>query len=113
MKLIESDEPEKVYYSIGEVSEMLGLTASLLRFWEKEFDVLRIKKSRKGLRLFTKSDIAQIRTIQYLLKEKGYTLSGAKDYLKAHKGKSIDKVELLESLKSMRAFLVDMKNNLP
>lgn len=76
---------ERIYWTIGEVAEQLGVNTSLLRYWEKEFGVLRPKRTGKGDRLYTKDDIAKIREIQVLLKEKGFTIVGAKEQLRAAK----------------------------
>ena len=76
---------ERIYWTIGEVAEQLGVNTSLLRYWEKEFGVLRPKRTGKGDRLYTKDDIAKIKEIQVLLKEKGFTIQGAKDQLRATK----------------------------
>jgi DNA-binding transcriptional MerR regulator len=75
----------KLYYTIGEVSEMFDVNTSLVRFWEKEFDVLKPKKNKKGNRLFTPEDIANFRIIHNLVKEQGLTLDGAKKYLKENR----------------------------
>lgn len=69
---------EKLYYSIGEVSKMFNVNTSLIRFWEKEFDIIKPKKNKKGNRFFTKQDINNIQLIYHLVKDKGMTLSGAK-----------------------------------
>jgi DNA-binding transcriptional MerR regulator len=73
---------ERMYWSIGEVADTLGVNASLLRYWEKEFGTLRPKRTSKGDRLYTKDDIEQLRRIQHLVKEKGFTLQGAKGQLR-------------------------------
>lgn len=78
-------ESIKLYYSIGEVAKIFDVNASLLRFWEKEFDIIRPKKNKKGDRLFTQEDISNFRTIFHLVKERGYTLQGAKEKLKGAK----------------------------
>jgi DNA-binding transcriptional MerR regulator len=78
-------EIEKLYYSIGEVAEMFNVSKSLIRFWETEFDILKPRKSQKGNRLFTKKDIENLRVIYYLVKEKGYTLEGARMKLKGRR----------------------------
>jgi DNA-binding transcriptional MerR regulator len=75
----------KLYYTIGEVSAMFDVNASLIRFWEKEFDVLKPRKNKKGNRLFTPADIENFRLIFHLVKEQGLTLEGAKKYLKDNK----------------------------
>ncbi len=76
---------ERIYWTIGEVAEQLGVNTSLLRYWEKEFGVLRPKRTGKGDRLYTKDDIAKIQGIHVLLKERGFTIQGAKDQLRAAK----------------------------
>ncbi len=76
---------ERIYWTIGEVAEQLGVNTSLLRYWEKEFGVLRPKRTGKGDRLYSKDDIAKIREIQVLLKERGFTIQGAKDQLRSAK----------------------------
>lgn len=76
------EETEKLYYSISEVSELLDISASTIRFWEKEFDQLKPTKNKKGNRLFTKKDIEHLLSIINLVKEKGYTIQGAKEQLK-------------------------------
>lgn len=106
-------EIEKKYYTIGEVAEMFGVATSLIRFWESEFDTIRPKKNRKGNRQFTKEDIENIRIIYHLVKEKGYTLQGAKDILKNSSGKVKDRMELIESLEKVKGFLVDLRKKLP
>lgn len=75
----------KLYYTIGEVSEMFEVNTSLIRFWEKEFDIIKPKKNKKGNRLFTPEDIDNFKVIYNLVKEQGLTLDGAKKYLKENK----------------------------
>ena len=75
----------KLFYSIGEVSEMFGVNTSLIRFWEKEFDLIKPKKNKKGNRLFTAEDIDNFKVIYNLVKEQGLTLEGAKKYLKSNR----------------------------
>lgn len=75
----------KLYYTIGEVSEMFDVNASLVRFWEKEFDIIKPKKNKKGNRLFTAEDIDNFKVIYNLVKEQGLTLEGAKKYLKENR----------------------------
>lgn len=75
----------KLYYSIGEVSEMFKVNTSLIRFWEKEFDIIKPKKNKKGNRLFTPEDIDNFKVIYNLVKEQGLTLEGAKKYLKENR----------------------------
>lgn len=102
----------KLYYSIGEVSQMFEVNASLIRFWEKEFSVIKPKKNKKGNRLFTQKDVDNFRLIYHLVKEKGFTLEGAKKQLR-EKGEAIEKeAEMLKSLKKIRSFLMDLKAEL-
>lgn len=102
---------EKLYYPISEVAHMFKVNISLLRFWEKEFDILKPRKNRKGDRLFRPEDIRNLKMIHFLLKEKGYTIKGAKAFIK--KGKKADvKFEAIESLKKLRAMLIELKSGL-
>ncbi len=105
-------EIEKLYYSIGEVAEQFSVAPSLIRFWESEFDLIKPKKNRKGNRQFTKEDIDSVRTIYHLVKEKGFTLSGAKEMLRNDNNSVKDKIELIDSLKSIRRFMVELRDKL-
>lgn len=105
-------EIEKLYYSIGEVAEMLEVNASMLRYWEREFDILKPKKNAKGDRFFTKGDIEKIKLIYHLVKEKGYTLEGAKARLKANPEQEEKKFKLIEKLKKVKDFLNELKDEL-
>jgi len=95
-------EIDKMYYSIGEVADMFTLSVSNIRFWENEFDILRPRKNSKGDRLFTKKDLDTLRTIVHLVKEKGYTLDGAKKVLNVKKEKVESRLEVIESLEKLR-----------
>jgi DNA-binding transcriptional MerR regulator len=105
-------EIEKLYYSIGEVAEIFNVAPSLIRFWESEFDIIKPKKNRKGNRQFTKEDIDNVRTIYHLVKEKGFTLQGAKEMLRNDNNALKDRIELIDSLKSVRKFLVELRDKL-
>lgn len=105
-------EIEKLYYSIGEVAEQFNVAPSLIRFWETEFDILQPKKNRKGNRQFTREDIDQIRLIYHLVKEKGFTLSGAKEMLKNDAMAIKDKMEMIESLRNIRGFLTQIREKI-
>ena len=105
-------EIEKLYYSIGEVSEMFSVAPSLIRFWESEFEIIQPKKNRKGNRQFTKEDIDNVRTIYHLVKEKGFTLQGAKEMLKNDSGAVKDKMEMIDSLRRVRNFLFEVREKL-
>ncbi len=102
----------KKYFSIGEVADMLDVSTSLIRFWESEFDIIKPKKNRKGNRQFTREDIDNVKLIYHLVKEKGYTLQGAKDLLKNNKEDLKSKVEIIDSLKKVRSFLLNIKNKI-
>lgn len=104
---------EKKYYSIGEVAEMLDVSTSLIRFWETEFDIIKPKKNRKGNRQFTKEDIENVKLIYHLVKDRGYTLQGAKTILKSSPSPMKNKMSQIDALKKVRSFLVELKNQLP
>ena len=105
-------EIEKLYYSIGEVAEMFNVAPSLIRFWESEFELIQPKKNRKGNRQFTREDIENVRTIYHLVKQKGFTLQGAKEMLRNDTQAVRDKMEMFESLKKIRQFLVEVREKL-
>ena len=105
-------EIEKQYYSIGEVAAMFEVAPSLIRFWETEFDVLKPKKCKKGNRLFTPKDIENLRLVYHLVKERGFTIQGAREVLKNQGTQIKDKVEIIQSLEKVRSFLVSIKNQL-
>ena len=104
---------QKLYYTIGEVSELFEVNPSLIRFWENEFDFLKPLKNKKGNRMFTKEDIDTIRIIYHLVKEKGYTLQGAYEKMKKNREDVEKQVEIIDSLQRIRSFLVELKNDLP
>jgi DNA-binding transcriptional MerR regulator len=104
--------PNKLYYSIGELATAFGVNNSLLRFWEKEFDVLKPKKNAKGNRLFTPDDVKNLQLIYHLLKEKGYTIEGAKNHLKDNKKQTLDKVDIIVKLENIKNQLLLIKNEL-
>ena len=105
-------EIEKIYYSIGEVAEQFNVAPSLIRFWESEFELIQPKKNRKGNRQFTKEDIENVRTIYHLVKQKGFTLQGAKEMLRNDTQAVKDKMEIYDSLKKIRQFLVEVRDKL-
>lgn len=104
--------PEKRYYGIGEVAKAFNVNTSLIRFWEKEFDVLKPKKNAKGNRKFTPEDIKNLKFIYHLVKERGFTLEGAKTHLKEEKKQSLDKFEIIDKLESVKAQLIKIKSQL-
>lgn len=105
-------ESSKLYYSIGEVARMFNVNTSLIRFWENEFDILRPHKNKKGNRLFTRKDVDHLHTIFHLVKEKGYTLKGAKEKLRKNPVQVQRDIEVLKTLDKMREFLLAVKSNL-
>ena len=105
-------EITKLYYSISEISEMFNVSKSLIRFWESEFDLLRPHKNSKGDRRFTDKNIEQFRTIYHLVKERGFTLEGAKRELKQSKERISMKRKTVESLTKLRNFLDDIKEEI-
>ncbi|MEN7546721.1 MerR family transcriptional regulator [Rapidithrix thailandica] len=102
---------EKKYYSIGEVAEQFDVAPSLIRFWESQFDMIRPKKNKNGVRQYTRGDIEKLQTIYHLVKEKGYTLQGAKELLRS-KPQVENKIEMINSLKKVKAFLEDLQKSL-
>jgi DNA-binding transcriptional MerR regulator len=105
-------EPEKIFYTIGEVAKQFKVNTSLIRFWEKEFDILKPKKNKKGNRLFTKEDLNNLHIIFHLVKERGFKLDGAKKKLKQNKDEVENSVEMVRALKNIKSFLVEMKESL-
>lgn len=100
---------KKIYYSIGEVATMFDVNKSLIRFWEKEFNIIKPKKNKKGNRYFTKKDINNFKIIFHLVKERGYTLDGAKKKLRENKDDTIKNVEIVNQLKDIRLQLVAIR----
>ena len=103
---------EKLYYSIGEVADIFGVNTSLIRFWEKEFNIVKPKKNRKGNRMFTQKDLDNLRIIYHLVKERGFTLQGAKRKLRENKEDVINETEVVNRLNTIRSFLVELRDNL-
>lgn len=103
---------EKLYYSIGEVAEMFEVNTSLIRYWEKEFDIIKPKKNRKGNRYFTISDIENFRLIYHLVKERGMTLKGAQKKLSDNKTETTQNFEIIKSLTAIRQQLTELHENL-
>jgi len=106
------DLPEKRYYGIGEVARAFDVNTSLIRFWEKEFDVLQPKKNAKGNRKFTPRDIRNLELIYHLVKERGFTLEGAKIHLKENRQKTMDTFEIIRKLERVKSELIKIKEQL-
>ena len=103
---------EKLFYKISEVAKMFEVNISTVRYWEKEFDILKPKKNKKGNRLFTPKDVANLRIIFHLLKERGFTVDGARKKLKEKKKNKIDNIEIVNHLRDIREFLVKLREEL-
>jgi len=104
--------PDKRYYRIGEVAKAFNVNASLIRFWDKEFDAIKPKKNNKGNRLFTQEDIKSIQMIYHLVKEKGFTLDGARKKLRSKPEKIKDNHTIIARLEAIKATLIEFKNQL-
>ncbi|MBC7494549.1 MAG: MerR family transcriptional regulator [Flavobacterium sp.] len=103
---------EKMYFSIGELAKAFDVNASMIRFWDKEFDILKPKKNAKGNRQFTQDDVKNLKLIYHLLKERGFTLEGAKTHLKEGQKKTLDKFEIIVKLEAVKAQLLSIKNGI-
>ena len=105
---------EKLFYSMGEVSELFDVNQSLIRHWEKQFDVLRPKRNKKGNRLFSPQDVEYLKQIYHLVKERGMTLDGARKALRRHRADSgvPRDAELMERLQRIRSMLVEVREQL-
>ena len=103
---------KKMFYSMGEVSEMFDVNPSLIRHWESKFDCLRPHKNKKGNRLFSPSDVEKLKQIYHLVKERGMTLEGANKAMKSSRGVLSRDTELLERLQRIRAALVEVREEL-
>jgi len=106
------NESSKLYYSISEVSAMFDVNASLLRFWEKEFDIIKPRKNAKGNRFYTQQDIDNIALIHHLVKERKLTLEGARQKIKENRKDTENSFEVVQSLKKIRAMLLEIGDNL-
>lgn len=103
---------EKVYYSIGELAEMFKVNTSLIRYWEKEFDIIKPHKNKKGNRLFTKEDIDNFHIIYHLVKERGLTLKGAKLKLKENREDTVNNFQVIKSLNDIKEILLEIRESL-
>lgn len=103
---------DKLYFSIGEIADAFDVNASLIRFWDKEFEILKPKKNAKGNRMFTQEDVKNLQLIYHLVKERGFTLDGAKTHLKEGQKKTLDKYEIISKLESVKAQLLSIKNSI-
>lgn len=104
--------PEKRYYGIGEIAKAFKVNTSLIRFWEKEFDILKPKKNAKGNRKFTPEDLKNLKLIYHLVKERGFTLEGAKTHLKDEQKNALNTYEIIDKLEKIKAQLIKIKTQL-
>jgi len=109
---LRNKEIGKLYYRIGEVAEMFGVNTSLIRFYEKEFAVIKPHRNKKGNRLFTQNDVDHFHTIFHLIKEKGYTLEGAKAQLRQKQTAPANNQEIVRSLQRIKRFLLEIRSDL-
>lgn len=107
-----SHEMEKLYYSIGEVSDMVGHEPHVLRYWEQEFDVLNPRKNRAGRRVYTEDDIETVERIRYLLKDEKYTIDGARQAIRRGEDERTSHEEIRDHLVELRSFLEDVRDEL-
>ena len=103
---------DKLYFSIGEVAEMFDVKTSLIRYWEKEFDVIKPHKNKKGNRMFTKKDLGNFHLIYNLVKERGLTLKGAQKKIRDNRDDTLNNFEVIKSLKNIREMLLEIKESL-
>ena len=103
---------EKLFYTIGEVAAMFDVNTSLIRFWEKEFDIIKPKRNKKGNRLFTKQDVENFYIIFHLVKERGMTLDGARKKMKENREDTINNFEVVKSLEYIKQMMLEVKNSL-
>ena len=97
---------------MGEIATAFDVNQSLIRFWDKEFDILKPKKNAKGNRMFTPEDVKNLQLIYHLVKERGFTLEGAKVHLKEGQQKTLDKFDIVRKLESIKTQLINIKNEL-
>jgi len=109
---MEGKKIEKLFFSIGEVADMFSVNTSLIRYWEKEFTIIKPQKNKKGNRLFTQTDVDNFHLIYHLVKERGMTLDGVKLKLKENKDDTVNNFQIVNSLKDIRQQLLDIKEYL-
>ena len=107
----EDNKNRKLFYSIGEVAQMLGEQTSAIRYWEKEFKILKPKKNKKGNRLFSPADVDNLKLIHFLLKEKGMTIAGAKKKMDDNPEDVRQNHEVIRSLKKIKEMLIQIRDN--
>jgi DNA-binding transcriptional MerR regulator len=106
------EKKEQLYYTIGEVSKIVRCKSKYTRYWEKEFEGIQPYRNRKGTRFYHIEDVETLRLVKYLLKEKGFTIAGARDYLKTNRSHALKNMDIVETLKNIKEFLIQLRNNL-
>jgi DNA-binding transcriptional MerR regulator len=109
---VKNKPTEKLYYTMGEVAEIFKVNQSLIRFWEKKFEIIKPFRNKKGNRLFTKEDLKKFYIIYHLVKERGFTIPGAIEKLNDNKEDTVNNVEVVESLNKIKKFLLELKEEL-
>ena len=104
--------PNKLYYTTNEVAKAFGVNASLVRFWEKEFKILKPQKDERGTRKFTPDDVRLLQRIYHLVKEQGFTLEGARQKLKEDKHQALSPLEMITKLEAVKQQLLSLKDAL-
>ena len=105
-------EINKMYYTMGEVSAMFDVNQSLIRYYEREFDILQPKKNKKGNRYFTPEDVENLKIIFHLIRDKGYTLAGAKEHLKKSGDDTKDTQTMISTLENLKKFLLEVRDQM-
>ncbi|PTR00962.1 DNA-binding transcriptional MerR regulator [Mucilaginibacter yixingensis] len=105
-------EINKMYYTMGEVSAMFDVNQSLIRYYEKEFDILQPKKNKKGNRYFTPEDVENLKIIFHLIRDKGFTLAGAKEHLKKNSNDTKDTQSMITTLENLKKFLLEVRDQM-
>ncbi|MBS0011914.1 MAG: MerR family transcriptional regulator [Bacteroidales bacterium] len=106
------EKKKKLFYSIGEVAEILGEQTSAVRYWENEFDIIKPQKNKKGNRMFTPEDVDKLKMIHYLLKEKGMTIAGVRKKMSENPDDMKKTHEVIQSLKEIREVLLEIRNSI-
>jgi len=109
---IKDREISKMYYTMGEVAILFDVNQSLIRFYEREFDILAPKKNKKGMRVFNQEDIENLKLIIHLIKDKGYTLQGAKDFIKNKGNSGKNDIRVVNALENIKSFLIEVRDQL-
>lgn len=109
---LKTEPVQKMFYTIGEVSKIFDVNTSLIRYWENEFDVIKPKKNKKGNRMFTAKDLDNLKIIYHLVKERGFTLDGARKKLRENKQDVINEQEIIDHLQEVKSFLLDLKKSI-